>query len=182
MKQSRVFSVREKVLLVILALLVIGAAYYFFVQQPVSETLSSAKDEIELYELNSTVLSAKIAQARAMSKELEELKKNGEPAEVPAYDNLPTVITFLDTVLSTKQNYKLSLSDPSFDNGIARRGASVSFTASSYKDACNAIEILQNCPFMCKVDNVSISPSSKPIMEDTNLSVGINLVFYESVK
>ena len=181
MKAKRIFSVREKVLMAVLAVLVIFAAYYFFVDQPVRETIASSEEQVELYEMQSSLLSAKIAKLRQMKEELEELKKNGEPAELPQYDNLPVVINFLDTVLSTKKNYRLSLSDPSFNENIARRNATVSFTASSYKDACAAVQTIQNCPFMCKVDTVSIIPSKQSVTEDRSLSVSINMVFYESL-
>ena len=181
MKFNRVFSRREKILMIILVLLVIVALYYYLVDMPVRETLATADEEISLYDMQSTVLQAKLDRYKAMKAELDELKKKGEPTPVPQYDNLPSVITFLDTVLSTKKDYKLSLADPSFTENIARRNASVSFTASSYADACKAVETLQNCPFMCKVDNVSMTPKTSSVTDDKSISVSISIVFYEKV-
>ena len=181
MKAKRVFSVREKVLMLVLAVLVIFAFYYFFVDQPVKETIANAESEVEMYEMQSSVMSAKITKLKAMKEELEELKKNGEPAEIPQYDNLPVVINFLDTVLSTKKNYRLSLSDPSLGEEIARRNASVSFTASSYLEVCKAVDTIQHCPFMCKLGNVSIVPSKNSVTDAGSLSVSINITFYEKL-
>ena len=68
---SRDFTRGEKVLLLILALVLVGLAYYFVVDRPVRSAMESARAEKEALVTELTTLQARIARLEKMQAELE---------------------------------------------------------------------------------------------------------------
>lgn len=180
---NRVFSKREKALLVILALLILVALYYFFVQRPVTETLETADSQIENLKIQGDVLEARAIKMNNMKKEIEQLKASGNAVDIPEYDNLATVITFLNTVLSGKEDYVATFAEPTLGgDNIARRSVQISFTAPSYESAKAAVEALQNCPFLCRVDGVQMAPANNASLTNSkSVATSVTIVFYETL-
>jgi len=179
--KNKVFSFRIKTLVLVLALVIVAAVYYFMVQIPVNNTIAACEDEIAVCEMETMILQSKAIKFNNMKSELEELKKSGNLAELPAYDNLHALINFIDTIVGNKSEYNLSLEDPYLDEKIARRNAVISFVASSYNDACDSIKRLENSPYLCKIDGVSLTPIKDSLNGDSAVKVSMNVVFYEAV-
>ena len=187
MNLSKQFSLREKILLLILAILALLAAYYFAVHRPVTETIE--KCAIESDELNTeiTILSAKKQKKDDMLLELEQIKASGDTAVVPDYDNLDRIVAFLNNVLSNTENYSLSVSGvvkAEDSSGIVRRSMVLKFTCPDYNSAKEAINKLQNSSFCCRLGAMTFSrsgeQSSRSILEGP-VAVTINITFFEHI-
>ena len=137
MKLSKQFTRREKVLLIILALLLLFAVYFLAVHRPVTEALDRIRTESETISSDLVVLEAKHQRMEQMQKELDEILAQPNVAEIPTYDNLQQVMDFLNTVLRSASEYSLSfqnLSQPE-DGSILRRTTQMAFVSPSYKEA-----------------------------------------------
>ena len=99
MKLSKQFTRREKILLVILALLLLAAVYFWVVHLPVTETLADVQAQKEDISANLMVLEAQQQRMEKMQAELDEILSQPNVAEIPKYDNLQRVMDFLNTVL-----------------------------------------------------------------------------------
>ena len=108
MKLSKQFTRREKVLLIILALLLLFAVYFLAVHRPVTEALDRIRTESETISSDLVVLEAKHQRMEQMQKELDEILAQPNVAEIPTYDNLQQVMDFLNTVLRSASEYSLS--------------------------------------------------------------------------
>lgn len=185
---SRQFTKREKVLLVILAVLGLFAAYLFAVQQPVSQSMESLSARQTEAEMRLMVLETRHARLRKMEKELDELFADGEPAEIPSYDNLRHVMDFLGEILKGATDYSVvTTSLETGDGGIVRRNITLSFTAESFDEAYGVLKELAACPYRNAMNDLQIVPVADlhadelPALNESAVRVTTNVVFVEAL-
>lgn len=195
---KRSLTRREKTLLVILAVLIIFAAYYLLVHQNVKNSLIDIESQKELVQTEITIAQTKVAKKQKMVKELEEIEASGIKSVVPEYDNLSKEITFLNSVLQGTTDYTINFTSLSTSEGIARRVANLSFTSPSYDDCCAIIGKLQNCQYCCRLGDVVMEPIKEYNGEHSYyygyyydadysilrnpLTVNVTMTFYEKVE
>lgn len=177
-------SMREKILLAAVALLLLVAVYVLAVAMPVNNGISSAQTQIEDTQMNIDLLTAKAMKRKAMLDELEVLKASDDIQEVPAYDNLPNVIKFHNSVLGNATDYQMkmnSVSAPAEGDGIVRRTAQLSFKCNSYSEARAAIQKLEGSNFIDRVTNLVISPvdSTENDVMNAPVEVAASITFFE---
>ena len=191
MKLSKQFTRREKVLLIILALLLLFAVYFLAVHRPVTEALDRIRTESETISSDLVVLEAKHQRMEQMQKELDEILAQPNVAEIPTYDNLQQVMDFLNTVLRSASEYCLSfqnLSQPE-DGSILRRTTQMAFVSPSYKKAQDMVTHLQNCPYRCQLSDISIAPATADgqsqdtaaALTDGPVEVSVTVTFFEKL-
>ena len=191
MKLSKQFTRREKVLLVILALLLLFAVYFLAVHRPVTEALDRIQAESETVSADLMVLEAKQQRMEQMQKELDEILAQPNVAEIPTYDNLQQVMNFLNTVLHSANEYSLSFQSlqQQEDNSILRRAMQMTFVTLSYKEARDMISQLQNCPYRCQLSDFSIAPATADgqsrdtvaALLDGPVQVSLTVTFFEKL-
>ena len=192
MKLSKQFTRREKILLVILALLLLAAVYFWVVHLPVTETLADVQAQKEDISANLMILEAQQQRMEKMQAELDEILSQPNVAEIPKYDNLQRVMDFLNTVLRSVNEYTLSfqgLQQPE-DGDILRRTIQMTFSCSSYTEARNVIEQLQNCAYRCQISDFSMTPvvpegqtrDDNAALLDGSVQVSLTVTFYESLR
>lgn len=189
MNLSKQFTRRERVLLVILALLLLFAVYFLAVHRPVTEALDRIRIERENVSADLLVLEAKQQRMEQMRKEVDEILSQPNVAEIPTYDNLQQVMNFLNTVLSSASGYTLnfqSLQQPEED-AILRRTMQIAFVAASYDGARSMVEQLQNCPYRCQISDFSITPAAMEgraqdtaALLDGPVQISATVIFYEN--
>ena len=192
MNLSRQFTRREKILLVILAVLLLFALYFFAVHRPVVNAMERIQSESENVSTQITILQAKEARMQAMRKELDEILAQPNVVEIPRYDNLDQVAAFLNAVLLSADEYSLSFDGTASDDdaGIVRRGMSLTFTCASYELAHTMVQQLQESPYRCQISTLSIEPLTKrgsrsdapPPLTSGEVSVSLRGTFFESRK
>ena len=161
LRLSKQLSTREKVLLIVLCVLLVGALYYFFVHEPVSTGIETAKDGIAEAQNMSDLLQVKYEQKKRMLDELEQIKAAGDPQLVPQYDNLEQIMAFLNKTFASTQDFSISFDNvsPGKDSKVARRSSRMSFTCRDYAQAKQVVSDLENCPFLCRMTNLSMAPT-----------------------
>ena len=193
MNLSKQLTLREKILLCILALLILGATYFFAVHQPVVtglEELAIAQQEAEDANL---ILQAKEQKLNQMRAELEEILAQPFAAQTQQYDNLQKIMIFLNTTLSATQEYNLSFQPLTMpeDSNVVRRVIDMNFSCSSYEQARALLETLRTCEYRCQLGNASISPSTSDQVADVNslanllkgpVQVQVTVTFYEALQ
>ena len=153
---KRKFSTREKVLLVILAVLLVGSLYYVAVDQPVRNTIADATARQQEAESALTIDLAKLARMHQMQAALAELEQDAKP-NVPDFDNARYVIRLLDTVLSQAEGVVLTFPQPVTKGDIVRRSVDMRFVCSGYASARRILDKLYNGPFRCEIANFSMT-------------------------
>lgn len=183
---NRSFTTREKVLLVLLAIILIGVVYSKFVYTPTSEAILAAQTARDDCDADFLVQVAKASKLRDMRRELELIVENaGSVSEIPPYDNLQNVMAELNTILLAATEPNIDFDSVTFSEGLATRKISMTFTCANYAQAKQVISALAGCRYRCQIDDLSATPqaakSLKPDVATQTLSIRLSVEFYESI-
>ena len=145
-----VFTTREKVLLVILAVLVIAVGYWKLILTPINDSIAA---------LNAQTNSARLSRMRQMQQELETLLADPDAKPLPDYDNSERLLVELNTILSGTVDYTLSFGSTYLleDGGsIICRPISLEYTCGSYTAARAVMDALHGSDYVNLISDVTL--------------------------
>ncbi len=191
------FSKREKVLMVILAVLLLAALWYVAVYKGCEENYRKAVTATQNAQLEFDTATVKAAKLKTMQAELDKIKASGTVQTVlPAYDNVQSLTAQLNAVLAQAENYTLSFDEPvAGDGGVMRRAVTLTFGCGSYETAKTVVTQLGHQSFRSLIDSVAISQAGASTVRSSSSIVGtvsrgssssaylvsMHLTFYESI-
>lgn len=183
---SREFKLREKILMLILAVLLLIYGYYMIIIKPVSEGIEAAKSGKANIEAQMVIEQAKAAKLKSMKKALEEIDQADKPAisEIARYDNLSNVVESIDSALDGALSYNLVFNPVTFKGQIAYRAIDISFNCETYSAARKIINALNNSPYRCKITALNISANAGgdvPRLDKNPVTAKLTIVYYELV-
>ena len=185
------FSKREKVLLVILALIAIGILYYQVIYRNVQDQLDSLNSQISEAQDETVTATAKLSKMKTMQAAIDSYKAAGLKAtEMPSYDNITPLMAELNTTLASSSDYTLSFDDVDTSSTTVERGVDLTFGASSYASARSILDSLLQGSYPCSLDEFTITDNSATqstskgytVVTGTassNVSVTAHFTFYE---
>ncbi len=158
----RSFSRREKVMLVILALILVVGLYVLLVQRPVEAKLDELALEVEDLELKQQVAEIKLNQRNSMKKELDEIfaLPQDQITVMPPYDNLETLMVQFNGIFMGLEP-KLSFPEVRFEEGIATRPIQFEVVVPSYDQARAILTRLTHTGYRSLLDGLSITPAEE---------------------
>ena len=180
---SREFSTREKVLLLLLALIIVGSVYYLLVFQPVSDGLKSAKAEKQSIEELLILADAQAAQIGNMQQEMESIKSQGLAASfMPSYNAERKELEFLHEVLSADtQEYMINFSRVEREGNQIRRNFNLSFTVANYKVAKDIISKLEDGAVRCLIGDMTVGSETEGSILEGEVQIDCVATFYETM-
>ena len=176
----RAFTTREKVLLVVLAVLLVGIGYFKLLLEPINDSvtqyqLNAAAEQDEI--LQNTAL---LKQMQDMQSELEQIHASGDDKPLPTYDNADAMLVELNTTLSRASDYSLNfgtaaaLEDSPY---IMRRPLTLTFTADSYEQARGILDELHDSDNINQISDLSIT-----FKDDASVSVTMSVSYFELMR
>ncbi len=156
---SRDFTRAEKIILVILALVLVGLAYYQFVYKMVAESIEKAHAEAEAIRVEMTGVNAKIQRMEEMQAELESIQSNPNASYMGSYNNSKEELAFLNDVLGGALQYNITFSNVTRDGDQIRRNFSLQFTTEDYASMERIISRLCDGKLRCLINDISYSVS-----------------------
>lgn len=177
---SRSFTMREKVLLVVLAFLLLFLAYYQFVLRGTEEAIKA----YDTSELENTLI---YEEARALTKE-RMLKAMGGAMEtdnkkIPDYDNIKGELRAFEDILALTDNYTVEFKDPVFEGEIVRRDLNVYYSTSSYARAKTVLSNLSDCEYRCIIKELTIATKNEKGVKHAagkgEVEVSLSVTFFE---
>ncbi len=181
MKKSKL-SIREIVMLVLLAALLIGLWYYLGFYKPLQEEIADLKVQSSAVDGELTTAMANLESMNKMQEELDAIlaRPKNEISEIAPYDNKEVVLSELNGILYGT-DYSLTFAEPQIqDDGIVRRVVSMSFRCNNYEAAKNIVTALAQNQWRCLVGNLSLS-SADNVMTD-EVKVSATITFFESTE
>lgn len=174
---KRKLTVREWMLLGVLAIMVIVAGYILLFYNPTTAARDAALAEAESCKEQTAAAQVRLEEKRRMERELDEIfARNPNPLGLADYDNLQPVMVELNTILKDTQNYSLNFATVSTADRLVRRQISVSFTCDSYREARDVLQALHDSSYRCMLNNVSITLGNT---YNSSTSVNGTIVFFE---
>lgn len=178
---SRDFTMREKVMLLVLTLILIAAGYYVVIDQPIRTAINEAKSQQEELETEMMLLQTKAASLSRMQSELDSIEASGGLGKMGSYNNSKAELDELNQILQDANTYDISFSDVTRDGDLIRRAFSLTFSASDYDKAADLVKRLCTGEWRCIVSDLRFAADA----EDLNVgsvSVGVTATFYETMQ
>ena len=173
---KRQFSLREQVLLVVLALLLLTCVYYILVEKPVQETLLDAAQRQSEAESQLTIASAQLEKMHQMQAALDRLDQSAQ-ADVPDYDNAKNVVNLLNKAMAMTDEYNLSFQPVVTNGAIATRSIQMNFRCGSYATAKRVLQTLLDSDYRCRITSMSVKAGQDISQEEVTVSASVT--FYE---
>lgn len=193
---NRAFTTREKVLLVILAVLIIGIGYFKLLLEPINTSIENYQNMTASEQDEILVNTALLQKKKQMETELEELFASGDPSPIPVYDNSGNLLVELHRILDKSLDYSLNFSGVSTMDVeyLVRRPVSLTFQASTYAQARAIIDELHdsdnvNCisDLSMQINNGNLDYTNEIIHWDEDddsdyyITVSLVITYYERV-
>ncbi len=155
----RSFSRREKVMLIVLALVLVVGLYVLLVQRPVEARVDELTLEKEELELKQQVAEIRLGQYNKMKNELDEIfaMPKDQLTVMPPYDNIETLMVQFNAIFMGLEP-KLSFPEVRFEEGVATRPIQFEFAAPSYDQARAILTRLTRTGYRSLLDGLSIRP------------------------
>lgn len=177
---SRDFTLKEKILLLILTVILLGAVYYLAVDQPVRSAISEAMNEQDNLNTELLILQQKAATLSRMQTELETIQGNASYGEMGSYNNAKAELEELNQVLQDADSYDISFSNVTRDGDLIRRTFSLTFSAADYAKAEDLIKRLCEGQWRCLVSGINIVSQEGDFAAGA-VNVGLSATFYETM-
>ena len=154
---SRDFTRNEKILIVILALILLGLAYYQFVDKTVRGSIVNAQSEASMLETELAAAQARLAAAQQVKNSMDELEASGQKSWMGSYNNSKAEVAFLNTILADTLQYSVTFSDVTRTGDQIRRSFTLEYRTASYASAHEIMARLCQSHDRCIVSDASCS-------------------------
>lgn len=173
-------TVREKVMMGILGVLVLFCVYYFVFLLPTTEKIEHYKSETVLLEDQILMADAKAAKMKQMQEELDAILADEANAlkGLPAYDNSYHVMNALSETLKKSQQYNVSFSNVDIKESTVRRNINLSYNCNSYENAKGILTSIYEGEYRCLFKDLFISKGGSGDSQSYSVSVGITYFEY----
>ena len=178
---NREFTTREKLLILLLCLILVGLAYYQFVDQPVRTALNNAHAERDSLLTELTAVNAKLAVMRRMRDEMEDITAGGTVSEMKSYNNSKPEIALLNDILRGTPDYTITFADVTRDNDQIRRNFSLTFVSDKYASIQRIVKQLSESPYRCLIGDLKISVTRGKTMAEGPINVNATATFFETM-
>lgn len=167
------FSKREKVMLVILSVIVLGLCYFKFILEPINNKIDSYAGMTEEDMLGITENTAVIQKIRKMQEAIDEAKADGNYEPIPSYDNSKELLNELYATLEGTIDYQLSFENIGADDYVILRPISMTFKSADYESAREIINRLHDSANLNQISDVIISA------DEGFYSVSLRVTYFE---
>ena len=179
---SRDFTTKEKILLVILAVILVGLTYYQFFDQPVRKATDEAIAEKANLETELVTLEARLANLKRMQAELDSMEGMENVRIMPSYNAIKQIHSLLNDVLGSL-GYSITFNNATRSGDQVRQRITMSFRCPDLDTAVRVLTDLQNGEFRCLIEDLSVSMSTNTNNTNNNdrVSVSTTITFYETM-
>ena len=180
---SRDFTLKEKILLIIFALFLLGVAYYRFFYIPTGNAIEKANTQRDEYQIELGKVMAKEKKIREMSEELDAIGELSKVSRMESYNNSKEELSLLNRVLAPATDYSITFSNVTRNDDQIRRNFSLSFQTNDFATAKKIIKSLEESPYRCLLGDIQYVLSLARANDDekTRNVRKINDVYYYDV-
>ncbi len=179
---KREFTFKEKILILVAAILALGLIYYNFVYKYFQNQLTfydtaTLEDELLVEQSKAT----KIAQMRQIIEE----SRGRVKGDLSVYNNQSNEIIEMGNIFDEDAyNVSVNWSDPVLNGTIIRRDVNITFSTNSYDNFKNVLRKMSEMKYRCLIRNVTLADGrnndSSGIRDSEELNASISVTFFET--
>lgn len=179
---KRELSFREKLLVLIAAVLALGLFYYNFVYK-------FFQNQMTLYDTANLEDELMVEQNKAMRisqmKQIIEESQGKVKGDLSVYNNQSAEIIEMGTIFDEDaDNVSITWSDPILNGTIIRRAVNITFHTDSYSKFKNVLRKMSEMKYRCLIGNVTVSDAnntdSSGIASSNSINASISVTFFET--
>ena len=179
---SRDFTLKEKIMLLLLVLLLFGLGYYYFIDQPVRNEIARCETEKANLQLELDKVNSKLHTLETMREELENIEKSGDVSVMKSYNASKEEIKLLNDILSLTDQYVINFGNVTRDGDQIRRNFTLQFTARDFDVMANILGKLSDSPLRCRVAEIQCGRNVNYYHEEyADYSVRATATFFETM-
>ena len=175
---KHVFTNREKILLVILAVLLIAVGYWKLILTPINDSIDALRQQTASEQDALIQDSARAARLTQMKAELETLLSDPNAKPLPDFDNSEKLLVELNTILSGT-DYTLNFGNTvPLENGsaIMCRPITLTFEVSSYTSARAVLDALHDSQYVNLISDLRMD------LEGRTVQTSLSITYFELQK
>ena len=178
---SRDFSIKEKILLLVLTVFLLGLCYFQFLELPMRNAISSAQSEQEGLEYELEIAYLQLSQLQSMQSDLDSVMASDNVSIMPSYNNSKAELKFLNDIMDTyADQYEIHLSEVTRDSDQIRRKFTIKLVTADYTMARRVINSLESSEDRCRVQDLKCT-TSEDNLEGSVITLNFTVVFYETM-
>lgn len=164
------FSKKEKFMLFILFILLIGLIYYRFVYITVNSKIDAANGQADALQTELDAANKRLSRIKSMDK-IDSLSQR-----MGSYNNIKMETAYMNTALSGAPDYTVTFEEVTREGNLVRRNFQLRFTTADYASAVNIIKYLTEGELRCKVSDVRCT-----IGDGGETTMDVTGTFYETM-
>ena len=177
---SRDFTLKEKILLLLLSAVLVGLFYYQFVDQPVRMALNSCAAEKASLQVELDAVNQQINVLSGMQNELTTIQEGGIISKMESYNNSKAELALLNDALKYTSRYAITFADVTRDGDQIRRDFTLQFSAQDYDTMKQVLSQLAASPYRCLIGDISCS-TSRSNDSASEIQINATATFYETM-
>lgn len=178
---KRAFTTREKILLVILVLLIIGIGYFKLILEPINDSITEFQSKTAAEQDEMIQNTALVARMNSMRAELAEIYASGDARPLPTFSNSDQLLVELNQILLPCSEYTLNFASTSILEGnyIACRPLNLTFVAENYPLARSILDDLHDSDDINQISDLNLRFHDDGTVEATMLISFFELIVKE---
>ena len=173
---SRDFTTKERILIVLLILVLLGLVYYRFVDQNVRTAIANSESEAQMLQTQLDAAQAKLAAAKKVQKTMDDLEASGELSWMGSYNNSKAEVAFLNNILADTMEYKIDFDNVTRSGDQIRRSFKLQYKTTDYAAAQAIMRKLCAGDNRCLIGDVKCT-----IANDGTVAMQQSATFYETM-
>jgi len=173
---SRDFTNKEKLLLAVLALILLGLMYYQFVDKAVRSSIANSEAEAAQFQTELDAAQARLMRLTQVQNSLTALQEAGNMAYMPSYNANKEELAFLNSILADTLQYSVSFANVTRTGTQIRRSFTLQYVTQDYESAQRIVTQLLEGKNRCLVGDMNCS-----IAANGNVTMSQSATFYETM-
>ena len=168
---SRDFTLKEKILLVVLCVLLVGLAYYWLVFIPCRDNIDAAHADRDAAQDELIVAMLKENQLKQMQSELDRIGELQAASRMESYNASKAELTTLNNVLEAADDYAVSFSGVTRNGDQIRRNFTLQFRTGSFQTAKAIVSRLSDSEYRCLLGDLQYATTLRRLIDDERAPV-----------
>ena len=177
---NRELTKREKVLLLIFAVLLIAVGYYKLLLEPINSQIESYRSLTQEEQMQMETAQLQAARMKQMEAEIAQAKAAGIERTIPDYDNSAVLLPQLYQIMDSTIEYAMDFDEITFEGNIAARPVQIEFETANYQKARRVIDKLCTTGYAMQIEDMTIQEARTT--DKRSVHTYLSITFFEAVR
>lgn len=177
---NRELTKREKVLLLIFAVLLIAVGYYKLLLEPINNQIESYRSLTQEEQMQMETAQLQAVRMKQMETEIAQAKAAGIERTIPDYDNSAVLLPQLYQIMDSTIEYAMDFDEITFEGNIAARPVQIEFETANYQKARRVIDKLCTTGYAMQIEDMTIQEARTT--DKRSVHTYLSITFFEAVR